>query len=137
MGPRRPRADLGRFRDRPGDTQDGTFPGRPNGIASSTSGPVNVDTKKMKKKKKTTTKKKKKKKKKKTTMAIIMTMPIVSSIVMIKGTMMTTLTIAMIKATTTTMVTETITQTMTTIRMLHDDDPQISESLTAPQPQPQ
>ena len=132
MGPRRPRADLGRFRDRPGDTQDGTFPGRPNGIASSTSGPVNVDTKKMKKKKKTTTTKKKK-----TTMAIIMTMPIVSSIVMIKGTMMTTLTIAMIKATTTTMATETITQTMTTIRMLHDDDPQISESLTAPQPQPQ
>ncbi len=136
MGPRKPRADLGRFRDRPGDTQDGTFPGRPNGIASSTSGPVNVDTKKMTKtKKKTTTKNKKKKKK--TTMAIIMTMPIVSSIVMIKGTMMTTLTIAMIKATTTTMATETITQTMTTIRMLHDDDPQISESLTAPQPQPQ
>ena len=132
MGPTRPRADLGRFRARPGDTQDGTFPGRPNGITSSTSGPVNVDTKKKKK-----NKKKKKTKKKKTTMAIIMTMPIISSIVMIKGTMMTTLTIAMIKAMTMTMVTETITQTMTTIRMSHDDDPQIYESLTAPQPQPQ
>jgi len=135
LGPRRPRADLGSFRARPGDTQDGTFPGRPNGITSSTSGPVNVDTKKKKKKNKK--KKKTKKKKKKTTMAIIMTMPITSSIVMIKGTTMTTLTIAMIKAMTMTMVTETITQTMTTIRMSHDDDPQIYESLTAPQPQPQ
>ena len=128
MGPGRPRADLGRFRARPGDAHNGTFPARPNAIPSSTSGPANGATKKKKKKKKnkkkTTTKKKKKKKNKtKTTMAIIVTMPVASSIVMIKETTPTTLAIAITKATATTMATETITQTTTTIRTSRDNDP--------------
>ena len=56
-------------------------------------------------------------------MAIIVTMPVASSIFMIKETSTTTLAIAIIKATATTMATETIAQTTTTIRTSRENDP--------------